>query len=170
MSYRYHCPAIERLSRIPLLGSCSRKQLVEILRLGTELTVDAGRVLQHEGATASAFYAIETGAAAVSVGGRPVGHLRDGDVFGAPGLLEGHSSETTVTAAVRTDVVVFTRKEFRALLDIVPGTRLIQPAPVLDMGPPERELVHAEPALPVTAGEPCPPLLPDLVLDQVGSR
>lgn len=128
MLFRNH-PALERLSRIPLFGSCTRKQLVRIDRLATELTVGSGRVLQHERANASAFYVIETGHAAISVGGRPVGDLQAGDFFGEAGLLERSLSAATVTAASRTDVIVFTREEFFALLEVAgPTTRTIMRA------------------------------------------
>jgi CRP-like cAMP-binding protein len=125
MSFRNHRPALDRLRRIPLFQPLTRRQLIEVDRLSTELTAGAGRVLQHEGVRASAFFAIETGGVTVTIGGRPVGQLRAGDVFGAAGLLEGHCNVTTVTATVPTEVVVFSRREFRALLDIVPGARAI---------------------------------------------
>jgi signal-transduction protein with cAMP-binding, CBS, and nucleotidyltransferase domain len=128
MSSRHHRPALVRLRRIPLFRSLTRKQLVEVDRRSTELTVDAGRVLQHEGVPASAFFAIETGGATVTVGGRPVRQLSAGDVFGAVGLLERQPNVTTVTATARTDLVVFAGREFRALLDIVPDVSPYRPS------------------------------------------
>jgi CRP-like cAMP-binding protein len=87
----------------------------------TRLILDAGYILQQEGTDASAFFVILAGAASVAIGDRTVGALRDGHFFGGIGLLDHGPNVATVTAATRIDVLVFSRIEFRALLEVAPS-------------------------------------------------
>jgi CRP-like cAMP-binding protein len=124
MSSRRQQPSIERLVRIPLFAACTRRQLTRVDSLATTLILDPGYVLQEEGTDTSAFFVILDGAASVAVGDRCLGTLRDGHFFGAIGLLDRGANVVTVTAATRIRVLVFSRTEFRALLEVAPSAAI----------------------------------------------
>jgi CRP/FNR family transcriptional regulator, cyclic AMP receptor protein len=121
MLFNNHQPALDRLARIPLFAACTRRQLARVDRLSTELGIEPGYVMQREDDDASAFFVIVTGDASVSVDRRCTGHLRAGHFVGEVGLLDRGPNVTTVTAATPMDVVVFSRVEFRALLEVAPA-------------------------------------------------
>jgi CRP-like cAMP-binding protein len=82
--------------------------------------VGAGFVIQEEHAYASAFIVIVSGDATVAVGRRTLGTLRSGQYTGAVGLLDHRRNLMAVTAATSVAVLVFSRSEYRSLLELVP--------------------------------------------------
>jgi CRP-like cAMP-binding protein len=122
--FRPQQPRIERLARVALFAPCTRRELARIDSLATQLVLETGSVLQREGTDASAFFVIVSGVVSVMFDERRVGTLSDGHFFGAIGLLDRGPNVATVTATTPVDVLVFSRTEFKALLELAPGVGL----------------------------------------------
>jgi CRP/FNR family cyclic AMP-dependent transcriptional regulator len=110
---------LERIRAVPLFAQCTSRDLARAAALSTEVSVEAGTVLQREGAPVAQFCIVVDGVATTSVTGRDVDQLLPGAFFGAVGLLERANALASVTASTSTVVRAFGRTEFRALLDTV---------------------------------------------------
>jgi CRP-like cAMP-binding protein len=75
-----------------------------------------------EGDEADGFYVLLSGHLTVSVSGRTVGELTEGDVFGELGLLEGGKRGATITVlSADTEVLFMSTRNFQELLQSVPA-------------------------------------------------
>ncbi|MFL6049731.1 MAG: Crp/Fnr family transcriptional regulator [Gaiellales bacterium] len=90
---------------------------------GTEQDAPPGQVLVREGATGGSLFVILSGTVAITRGGRRVGGLGEGDLFGEVALLEGGAR--TASAIVEQDarVLVVPASAVRALFDSRPALR-----------------------------------------------
>lgn len=118
---------IARLKAIPLFAEADTKHLSRIAQLCTEITISAGSVLCREGEPGREMFILEQGQVSVTVGGREVATLSDGDHFGELALLDGQARNATVTATSDLRVLVLERGEFSALLHDEPSvaTRML---------------------------------------------
>lgn len=114
-------PKIEEFSRVPLFADAGNKQLEQIARLCTEISVPDGRVLCKEGDLGQEFFIILEGQVKVSTGGREVATLQPGEFFGELALLDGGGRNATVVADGPVRLLVLTHSEFRDVLDEDPG-------------------------------------------------
>lgn len=112
---------IARLKTIPLFAEADAKQLGRIAQLCTEAKVPSGAVLCREGEPGREMFVLEQGQVSVTVGGREVATLRDGDHFGELALLDGQARNATVTATSDLLVLVLERGEFSTLLHDEPS-------------------------------------------------
>ncbi len=115
---------IQRLGGIPLFDGFSRKHLERISQLCTEIHLDAGKTLCHEGEAGSEFFVLEAGTVTVSTGGKEVATLGPGSFFGELALLDAGPRTATVTAAEDVTVLVLSRQEFMAMLKEEPQVAL----------------------------------------------
>jgi len=114
----------QRLATLELFASCTTRHLADIARLGTDIDVGEGTSLCREHRTAPQFVIVLEGHVALFRGERTVGIVHEGDWFGHDSLLNNESVEDlTAIACGTTRVLVFSRQEFRSLLDIAPGIR-----------------------------------------------
>lgn len=75
-----------------------------------------------EGARADCLYVLLSGHATATVGGREVGELGEGEMFGELGLLEGEARGATVTVVSDdADMLFMSAKSFRRLVDTMPA-------------------------------------------------
>lgn len=111
---------LDMLAAVPLFSACNQNELRQIARLGTPVTVDAGKVLTTEGTPGREFFLVLAGSAACSIGGRPAAHFATGDFFGELALLDGGPRTATVTAETDMDVLVLDAREFASLLAASP--------------------------------------------------
>jgi pyruvate phosphate dikinase-like enzyme/cyclic nucleotide-binding protein len=104
------------VERVPFFADMDAEHVERIAALFKERRFAAGETITKEGAGGAAFYVIESGAASVSIGGRPRATLSDGDYFGELALIDEGARSATVTAA--TDLVCYglTYWEFRPLV------------------------------------------------------
>lgn len=114
----------DELQDLPLFAEASRSELVAIRRQLTELRVQAGRVLVHEGALGDEFMILLEGRAIASQGGHPIAMLGRGDLVGEMALLQKDSrGRRNATVTVLTDTVVLagSPSEFRQMLESAPS-------------------------------------------------
>ena len=86
------------LASIPLFGSLEEAERERLATVCSELEVEAGTTLVHEGDFGYALYAIVAGSAEVSQNGEVIRALGPGDVFGEVAVLSGGRRTATVTA------------------------------------------------------------------------
>lgn len=80
-----------------------------------------GQPIVVEGEEADGFYILLSGHLIATVGGRLVGELSEGDVFGEMGLLEGGRRAATVTVvSADAEVLSMSRRSFQNLLQAMP--------------------------------------------------
>lgn len=107
---------VEALQRVPLFAELDRGELGQITRLFKERRFSQGETVVREGSGGAAFYLIESGEAAVSVGGTERSTLRQGDYFGEIALIDEGPRSATITAT--SDLVCYglTFWDFRPLV------------------------------------------------------
>ena len=107
---------VESLRRVPLFAELDARELGQVARLFKERRFAQGETVTKEGLGGAAFFLIDSGKAAVTVGGAARGSLGPGDYFGEIALIDEGARSATITAT--TDLVCFglTLWEFRPLL------------------------------------------------------
>jgi len=119
---------IQRLKDLPILAGLDESLLADLTGHLTTEQIPAGRVIVHEGDTASRFYIIVRGTAVVEradSSGVPqtLGVLQDGDFFGEIALLRDTSRTATVRTVQPCLCVSLSRQTFRVMLDKYPHVR-----------------------------------------------
>jgi CRP/FNR family transcriptional regulator, cyclic AMP receptor protein len=119
---------IEALQRVPLFADLSRSELQQIARLFKERRFARGETIIKEGSGGAAFFVIESGEAAVFLGGKPHTTLKPGDYFGEIALIDEGTRMATLTAV--SDMLCYgvTFWDFRPLVEAngVIGWKLLQ--------------------------------------------
>ena len=107
---------VESLRRVPLFAELDARELGQVARLFKERRFAQGETVTKEGLGGAAFFLIDSGEAAVTVGDAARGSLGPGDYFGEIALIDEGARSATITAT--TDLVCFglTLWEFRPLL------------------------------------------------------
>jgi CRP-like cAMP-binding protein len=119
---------VEVLRRVPLFANLSRREVEKIARLFKERRFAAGETIVKEGSGAAAFFLIDSGEAAVTVGGKQRGTLKPGDYFGEIALIDEGARSANIIAS--SDLVCYglTFWEFRPLVqtNAAIGWKLLQ--------------------------------------------
>ena len=108
------------ISRVPLFGRCTKRQLAEIAHLADELDLPAGKTLTREGAPGREFFVILEGGAEVRRNGQLIASMRAGDFLGEIALVTDVPRTATVRTTSPVRVLVLTNREFRQLLRTSP--------------------------------------------------
>ena len=109
-------------ARSKLFADCSRRQLQRVDSLATEVVVAPGKRLCEEGAIGLEFFVLLSGVVSVSLADTVVSRLHAGDWFGEIALISPDCRRTaTVVTNVHSRVLVFNRREYRALSDTSPS-------------------------------------------------
>ena len=114
MRLRSKCsePLAKSLRQVPLLATCSEKQLNRIASLATQFHVEAGRLLTAVDKPGSEFFIIIDGSASVWRGDVRLDELGPGSFFGELSLFDRGVRTATVLAETDMDLLVLSRKEF----------------------------------------------------------
>jgi CRP-like cAMP-binding protein len=110
----------DTLKNIELFSELSAKELRDVAKLMTPVTVKAGRDLTVEGEPGREFMIILEGTATVRRNGRVVATLGPGDFFGEMAVVAGVPRTATVTADTDMTLEALNRREFSTLLDESP--------------------------------------------------
>lgn len=113
-----------RLASVPIFGGCTQQELAAIARVVKVVEHAAGTVIAAEGEPGAGLFVIDTGTAEVTIGGKVVNRLKDGDFFGEMALLDGGPRTATVTATNDVRLFVLTEWVFRGLLAEHPSIAL----------------------------------------------
>jgi CRP-like cAMP-binding protein len=120
---------ISFLRGVPLFSGLDDGVLEALARAGQLCRVPKGRLLFSQSDPAQAFYVVRSGCVAIlldSPDGRElvINEMRAGDGFGELGLITGDPRSTSAMACEASQVLVFPRDDFLALLESQP--RLIR--------------------------------------------
>jgi len=110
----------ERLARVPLFASLSKKDLKKISSLATRLDLPAGKELTHQGSVGNEFLVVLDGEVDVMIDGDVVATRGPGDYFGEIALLDDRPRTATVVAKTPVSIEVIGRREFKALIEDQP--------------------------------------------------
>ena len=114
--------ALERLRDLELFRECDDDDLGRVAALArNEVRFDAGDVLYREGDPARDCYVIVEGEVDVTVAGRFVGNVGEGESVGEMGLLERAPRTATVVARTPVTVQLIEAESFDRLLDEAPS-------------------------------------------------
>ena len=111
----------EHLANVSLFAGADRKELVEISKATTELTIDAGSEMVRQGEPGREAFVIIEGEASVTVDGTEVARLGPGDTVGEMALLDKGPRSATVTAVTPIKALVLDPREFKGLMMAIPA-------------------------------------------------
>ncbi len=112
---------LDHLARVPLFADCTKKELRELARLVTPITVHAGQAFIHEGELARELMILEKGTAVVQRGGQQVATLQPGAFVGELAVVLERKRNATVVAETDCELLVIDARAFATLLDDIPG-------------------------------------------------
>ncbi len=111
---------VDHLRRVGLFAGLTKKELETVASAGSEVDVDAGKVLMVEGHSGADAFIILKGTFVVRRNGRKVATLHSGDITGELALIDAGPRSATVECTEAGSVLVISRGQFRAVLDDVP--------------------------------------------------
>jgi CRP-like cAMP-binding protein len=112
---------VELLRSVPLFSECSKRELADVADIADELSIPAGTALMREGQRGREFVVVVEGTVKVTVKGRKVAELGDGDFVGEIALVADIPRTATVVAATALRVLVISDRAFQRLLRQQPG-------------------------------------------------
>jgi len=107
---------LDAMRRVPLFAELSDPELEQVARLFKQRTFAAGETVAREGSGGAAFYLIESGTAAVTVGGQERPTIGPGDYFGEIALIDEGARSATITANEELACYGLTYWDFRPLV------------------------------------------------------
>jgi CRP/FNR family transcriptional regulator, cyclic AMP receptor protein len=108
---------VDVLSRVPLFGGLSRRELDEIARNVTEVDIAPQEYLAFEGEIGTQAMVILAGTVTVRKKGRKIAELGTGDVVGEMSLVTSRPRNATVRAESFVSALVMDSKEFANVMD-----------------------------------------------------
>jgi CRP/FNR family cyclic AMP-dependent transcriptional regulator len=119
---------IRVLQRVPLFADLSKQEVQQIARLFKERRFAEGETVVKEGSGGAAFFVIESGEAAVFLGGKKHTTLKADDYFGEIALIDEGPRMATITASSELVCYGVTFWDFRPLVESngVIGWKLLQ--------------------------------------------
>jgi CRP-like cAMP-binding protein len=107
---------VDLMSKVPLLASCSKRELGLVAGIADEIAQPAGTVLTAEAKVGREFCILVSGDAEVRRRGKLLALLTAGDFFGEIALILDSPRSATVTATSDVRLLVIDRNAFRRLL------------------------------------------------------
>jgi len=104
------------LHRTDVFGETSLEALAEVGAVADEVRFDRGAVIFHENEPADAFYAVVSGRAQLSRGGREVKTVGLREVFGVWAAFDGEPRVVTATAIEDVSALKVAYEDFHDLL------------------------------------------------------
>lgn len=111
------------VARIPLFAGLDAAALAELVGAMRARTVPAGTVVVRKGERGDAMYLVAAGAVEVEIADGQLRRLGEGDFFGEMALLSREPRSATVTAAMRTDLLIIDAVDFLRLCERLPDMR-----------------------------------------------
>jgi CRP-like cAMP-binding protein len=116
------------LQHVPLFADLSKQEVHQIALLFKERRFAEGEIVVQEGSGGAAFFVIESGEAAVFIGGKKHTTLKAEDYFGEIALIDEGPRMATITATSELVCYGVTFWDFRPLVESngVIGWKLLQ--------------------------------------------
>ena len=111
---------LNAVQAIPLFSGCNTKELREVARLGTTVSVVAGKPITKEGEVGLELLIVLAGTATCRLKGRKLAHFGPGDFIGEMSLLDRGPRSATVVADSDMKLLVLNSREFRSLTEASP--------------------------------------------------
>ncbi|MBI1744579.1 cyclic nucleotide-binding domain-containing protein [Candidatus Acetothermia bacterium] len=121
MFFRRHSDKADALKAVPLFNDLNQKQMNQLARHATEVTIEAGTILAKQGSYGLEFMYIVDGQARVEKNGKTINHLSKGDFFGEISLIDGGLRTATVIAETKITLLVVHKQSFDHMLDAMEG-------------------------------------------------
>jgi CRP/FNR family cyclic AMP-dependent transcriptional regulator len=112
---------LQMLRSVSLFEGLTSKELEAVLRVGKEVTHEAGQTIVEQGRRGVGFHLVTEGKARVLVRGRTAAHLKAGDYFGEMSLLDGQPRSATVRAETDVQTLSLPSWDFLPLIDKHPS-------------------------------------------------
>jgi CRP/FNR family transcriptional regulator/CRP/FNR family cyclic AMP-dependent transcriptional regulator len=119
--FHRHEDKANALKTVPLFHELNQKQMNELARLATEVTIEAGAILAKQGSYGLEFMYIVDGSARVERNGKKINQLSKGDFLGEVSLLDGGLRTASVIAETKMTLLVVHKQSFESMLDKVTG-------------------------------------------------
>ncbi len=107
---------VDRLKQVPLFSACSSRELRAIAGVVKEVDHPKGTVIAREGDPGVGLFVIVDGDAEVTIGGKRMARLSQGDFFGEIALLDGGPRSASVVAVEPVETASLSRDDFLGLL------------------------------------------------------
>ena len=119
---------VATLQRVPLFVDLTKREVQQIARLFKARRFAQGETVVQEGSGGAAFFVIESGEAAVLIGGKKRSMLKPGDYFGEIALIDEGKRMATIVASSELVCYGLTFWDFRPLVEAngVIGWKLLQ--------------------------------------------
>ena len=114
-------PSADLIRGIPMFADLDDASVKQLASDFIEREFDAGASIATEGEGGLNFFVVESGAADVSVGGKPVGSLGPGDSFGEIALVDKSARSATVVATSRLRAYALPVWSFRSFAESRPS-------------------------------------------------
>ena len=111
---------LDRLSEVAIFRALSRKELETLGKAADTVSVPAGTALVKEGETGQEFFVLLSGEVSVTVDGREVAVLKEGQWFGELAIIDPAPRDATVTTLTPSELLVIDARRFLPLLEQVP--------------------------------------------------
>jgi CRP-like cAMP-binding protein len=115
---------VKIISRVPLFGGLSKKELTQVASIADEIDFRAGKTLIREGEPGREFFILLEGGAEVTRKGKRLATRKGGDFFGEVALMCDVPRVATVVTTAPTRALVITDRDFRALVKRTPEIAL----------------------------------------------
>lgn len=107
---------LDAIRRVPLFAELTDPELEQVARLFKQRRFKQGEIVAQEGSGGAAFYLIDAGEAAVTVGGQPRSQIGAGEYFGEIALIDEGARSATITATSDLNCYGLTYWDFRPLV------------------------------------------------------
>jgi CRP-like cAMP-binding protein len=115
---------VKIISRVPLFGGLSKKELTQVASIADEIDFRAGKTLIREGDPGREFFILLDGSAEVTRKGKKLATRKGGDFFGEVALVCSVPRVATVVTTEPTRALVITDRDFRNLVKRTPEIAL----------------------------------------------
>jgi CRP-like cAMP-binding protein len=109
-----------RLASMSFFAGLPDAELAAVAASASDVTFDEGQPLTTEGDLGHALYIVESGSAAVSSGGEPLGEVGPGDVVGEVAVLASGRRTASVVATTPVRALAWFKRDVWALESTAP--------------------------------------------------
>lgn len=118
--FRSKTAKVSHIKAIPLFAKLSQKELAEVARHCDEVDVPKGQVLADQDTPGAECFIVVSGEISIRRNNRKIGSKGAGEIVGEMALLDSLPRSATLATAADSQLLVFSRKDFRRIVDAMP--------------------------------------------------